>query len=159
MQKALDLNPKAPTPSPTADSFDWLDVRRFLNDKKQDWDKSAHYPFEDIPATEEAGFLCDWHFSRKTVGIGVKGRLEGTFDLTCDTCEQAFFEPVSVLIDEMYVLETFVDDNHGREKELLADDFYESVADDGQIDLKNLVHQYLTMEIVHHRLCVDCQST
>lgn len=115
----------------------------------------GEYVFEDIPT--QGSIRYDWLIRPKAAGLIVHGRLDGVLALDCARCLMPFTAPVSVLIEERYVFSRFTED-YGREKELQAEDFYETADEEGMLDLKDLARQFLLLETENHPLCglKDC---
>jgi uncharacterized metal-binding protein YceD (DUF177 family) len=72
--------------------------------------------------------------------------------LECARCLELFPVPVSLELNEHYVFDRFVDP-YEKEKELSAEDFYEVVSEEGDLDLSDLAHQFLILEVEEHSLC------
>jgi uncharacterized metal-binding protein YceD (DUF177 family) len=108
------------------------------------------YSYDDIKT--DGAVRCDWKFDVEAAGFTAHGVLNATLDQECARCLEAYQVPVSLEIDERFVLDSFVDRSE-KEKELSAEDFYEVVKADSELDLKDLAHQWLVLESENHPLC------
>jgi uncharacterized metal-binding protein YceD (DUF177 family) len=108
------------------------------------------YVYDDLKT--EGPVRCDWDFSPEIAGFHVHGQLDAILKLECMRCLEPYQVPVSLEIEERYVFEHYVDRSE-KEKELLSEDFYEVVKEDGELDLKDLAHQWLVLESENHPLC------
>jgi uncharacterized metal-binding protein YceD (DUF177 family) len=133
-------------------------TRAFNTGSKPEVGFQGEYVFEDIPT--QGGIRYTWAIRPKTAGLSVKGKLDGVLTLDCARCLMPFTAPVSLAVDERYVFSRFVEDT-GREKELQAEDFYETADEEGFLDLKDLARQFLLLEMENHPLCglADCHFT
>ena len=114
------------------------------------------YRYEDLKT--DGPVVCDWSLALETAGFVVHGSLQATVELECVRCLSPVVSPVVLQIDERFVFDSFVDRSE-KEKELLSDDFYEVVDEEGELDLKDLAHQWLLLESDSHPLCgrAECQ--
>jgi uncharacterized metal-binding protein YceD (DUF177 family) len=114
------------------------------------------YTFEDLKT--EGTVACDWQLKPETAGLSVHGTVHGTLLLECARCLEAFPVPVDLELDERYVFDRFVDP-YEKEKELSAEDFFEVVSEEGDLDLRDLAHQFLILEADEHSLCgrMECR--
>ena len=110
----------------------------------------GNYTFED-PKTEGA-ITCDWQVQPEAAGLSIHGNLKGAMALECGRCLEPYRVPVDLKIDERYVFDRFVE-RHEKEKELQSDDFFEVVDEEGELDLKDLVHQFLILEAENQLAC------
>lgn len=108
------------------------------------------YTYEDLKTSGPVS--CDWQLKPETAGLSVHGTVRGTMLLECARCLEPFPVPVSLELDERYVFDRFVDP-YEKEKELSAEDFYEVVSEEGELDLSDLAHQFLILEAEDHSLC------
>lgn len=111
---------------------------------------SGDYRFEDLQS--EGDVHCDWEVSREVAGMDVRGALHGDLVLECVRCLQPFPMRIDLDIDERYVLSHYTDP-YEREKQLSADDFFETIEEEGVLDLKDLVHQLLILEASQQETC------
>lgn len=114
------------------------------------------YRFDDVKT--DGSVFCDWDIALEAAGFVVHGELKATLEQECVRCLEPVVIPVALQIDERFVFDSFVDRSE-KEKELLSDDFYEVVDEDGELDLKDLAHQWLVLESENHPLCgrAECQ--
>jgi uncharacterized metal-binding protein YceD (DUF177 family) len=108
------------------------------------------YRFEDLQTG--GGVSCDWEIKPETAGFSVLGKLHGEVNLECVRCLAGYTVPIDLEINERYVYDSYVDP-YEREKELQADDFFEVANEDGELDLKDLVHQFLILESENQSTC------
>lgn len=115
----------------------------------------GHYTFDDIAT--EGPMICDWKIGPETAGFSIHGDIKGVMSLECARCLAPYPVPVALEIDEQYVYDSYVDP-YEREKELSPEDFFEVVSEAGELDLKDLVHQFLILESANHSACgqVEC---
>src|SRR5690606_11758888 len=129
------------------DTVKALDV---VQGRQQGVELHGEYRYEDVPT--EGTVACDWQLSSGGVRLNVKGRLHARLVLECARCLGSYTVPVDVNIRERYVFDSYVE--HGsREREITADDYYETVDEYGELDLKDLAHQFLVMEAEAHQTC------
>lgn len=114
------------------------------------------YTFEDLDTLGE--ITCDWKVKPETAGLSVKGNIRGVLSMECARCLMTYPLPVDLQIHERYVLDYYTDP-YEREKELQPEDFFEVVNEEGVLDLKDLVHQFLILEAANHTTCgrSDCE--
>lgn len=117
---------------------------------------TGNYEFEDLPTSGPA--CCDWDIRLEIPGVTVEGKLDAMVQVECARCLEIFEVPVGVSVHERYVFSKYVDEGE-QEKELHAEDFYEVVDEDGELDLKDLAHQLLILETSDDTLCgrTDCR--
>lgn len=108
------------------------------------------YTFEDIATSEPV--RCAWTIASATAGFTVQGQVDGVMQLDCYRCLEPYTVPVALAIDEQYVFESYTDP-YEREKELVSDDFFEVVSEAGELDLKDLAHQFLVLELANYGAC------
>lgn len=91
--------------------------------------------------------------ARTGVGVKVTGNVKTLLKLACQTCLRPYFQSLSVDLDELFVpyndfaavYQDGTPRQYEREKELLKDDFYEELGDDGDIDISDVVYQAVTL--------------
>ncbi len=110
----------------------------------------GQYTFDDLQTADDVE--CDWQVQPETAGLSVRGDLRGTLQLECARCLAVFPVPVAMTINERYVFNHYVDP-YGREKELQVEDFFEVVDEEGELDLKDLAHQFLILESANQSTC------
>jgi uncharacterized metal-binding protein YceD (DUF177 family) len=108
------------------------------------------YEFEDLKT--DGPVFCDWRFQPELVGLTVHGRIQGVMKLECDRCLEPYTVPVSLEVHERYVFKSSLT-RQEKERELQSDDFYEVVDEEGELDLKDLAFQFLTLESLGHPHC------
>lgn len=144
----------------STDTLKIADLLRKLSLSHNPADNLFHgeYQFEDIPG--DGLFHVNWTIKPGAAGIILHGKLTGVLALECDRCLTPYTVDVDLDIDERYVFSSFTED-FGKEKELLADDFYETTDEEGVLDLKDIARQFLLMEVENHPLCgtADCRFT
>jgi len=108
------------------------------------------YLFDDLKT--QGPVQCNWDFSPEIAGFSLHGNLDAVLDQECVRCLEPYQVPVQLDIEERYVFDSYVDRSE-KEKELQSEDFYEVVKEDGELDLKDLAHQWLVLESENHPLC------
>lgn len=143
------------SPESAMPSTDTLGVKAFLNSRTPVLKLHGSYTFDDLKTVEPVS--CDWEVRQEVAGLSVRGHLSGVVTLECARCLEPFDIPVEVDLDERYVLDRYVETTE-RERELQAEDFYEVVEEEGELDLKDLAHQFLVMETAELTTCgrPDC---
>lgn len=139
-------------------SVDVLDVKKFLNHREALLKLEGQYTYEDLKTPEPV--KCAWEIRQEVVGLSVKAHLTGLVEQECARCLEPFEVSVDAKIDERYVLNRYIDTSE-RERELQAEDFYESVDEEGTLDLKDLAHQFLIIETAQQPTCgrAECSFT
>ena len=89
--------------------------------------------------------------SLDAVGVRLSGRLQTLLKLSCHRCLKAYFQSLSVEIDERFVYRS--DEEVPRERELLRDDFVEPIPVDGILDISDVVYQAVTLATPTFCLC------
>lgn len=143
-----------PLPEPSSreggSSVELLAIKTFINSRTSVLRLQGQYTFEDLKTVEPVA--CSWEIRQEAAGLSVRGQIKATVTLECARCLEPFDVPVIVELDELYVLNRYVDTTE-RERELQADDFYEVVDEEGELDLKDLAHQFLVMELSEQSSC------
>jgi uncharacterized metal-binding protein YceD (DUF177 family) len=113
------------------------------------------YQFEDLRT--DGPVSTEWQAQPETAGLRVQGSVHGALVLDCARCLEPYEVSVDLQIDEHYVFASYVDP-YEKEKELSSEDFFEVVNEEGELDLKDLAHQFLVMEAENHSTCgrVEC---
>lgn len=137
-------------PSRQVQSADRLKVSDVVRNHKTATRFRGNYTFEDLKTAGDMS--CDWSIQSETAGISIHGKLNGIMELECGRCLEPYQVPVNMEIDERYVFGSFVE-LHEKEKELQSDDFFEVVDEEGELDLKDLVHQFLILESESQPAC------
>lgn len=143
----MTLSKDIPSPDQSNDTVKVIDVVR---NPKGVTRFEGHYTFEDLKT--EGNVSCQWQLQPETAGLSVHGKLQALLKLECGRCLETFQLPLSLNIEERYVFNSFFDPAE-KEKELHAEDFFEVVEEEGQLDLKDLVHQFLLLECENSYLC------
>ncbi|HEY9746845.1 MAG TPA: YceD family protein [Oculatellaceae cyanobacterium] len=140
-----------PLPHETfVDAAGILRIKPFLNSRTSVLRLEDQYVYEDLKT--DGPVICEWEIRQETAGLRVHGHVSGTVMLECARCLEEFPVPVAVALDERYVLERYVDTTE-RERELQAEDFFETIREDGELDLQDLAHQFLILETAEHSVC------
>lgn len=110
----------------------------------------GRYEFDDLKT--DGPVACTWRLQSEPVSLTVYGQVQGVMRLECVRCLEPYALPVALEVQERYV---FQDSLAGREKEreLQSADFYEVVDEEGELDLKDLAHQFLILESLEHPNC------
>lgn len=108
------------------------------------------YEFDDLKT--EGAITCNWRLQPELVGLSVHGNINGTMLLECARCLEPYQVPIALEIHERYVFSDSLASSE-KERELQADDFYETVDEEGELDLKDLAHQFLILESIEHPNC------
>ena len=108
------------------------------------------YEFEDLKT--DGPVSCDWRFQSELVGLTVHGKIQGVMKLECGRCLEPYDVLVNLEVHERYVFEGSLT-RQEKERELQSDDFYEVVDEEGELDLKDLAFQFLTLESLSHPHC------
>jgi len=98
---------------------------------------------------------------RASGGYKVTGHIKTLLKLTCHTCLRPYFQQIGVELDELFApYRPFKEDfemGASREKELLKNDFYDEVSEDGFIDITDVVYQAVTLAAPVFTHCgADC---
>ena len=131
--------------------MDTVKVRDIVQGRESACRFEGRYTYDDIRTEHEV--TCDWELNQATAGIRVLGYLQADLLMECGRCLAEYQVPIRMSIDENYVFSQYVDPYEGRERELQAEDYYETVEEDGNLDLKDLVHQLLIMESTVRPTC------
>ncbi|WP_373532264.1 DUF177 domain-containing protein [Vampirovibrio sp.] len=110
----------------------------------------GNYEFENLKT--EGPVSCHWRFQSELVGLTVRGQVNGVMKLECARCLEPYEVPVNLEVHERYVFESSLT-RQDKERELQSDDFYEVVDEEGELDLKDLAFQFLTLESLSHPYC------
>jgi uncharacterized metal-binding protein YceD (DUF177 family) len=141
------------------DDGDLLKVSRVLQGPSglplEEFRLKSNYLLEEIPT--DGPISCAWLIYPRPSGLTVKGRLKAVLALECTRCLAQYKASLSLDIEEEYMFSRF-NEGYGKEKELQADDFYETVDENGSLDLKDLLRQCLLLEVEEYAFCgrEDC---
>ncbi|HEY9679568.1 MAG TPA: DUF177 domain-containing protein [Drouetiella sp.] len=99
-----------------------------------------------------------------STNVRVEGQVKTLLKLHCDRCLNPYFQSLTVDIDERFVPTALL--SYGDEKtekhdgELLQDDFFEPLPDDGILDITDIVYQAVTLATPTFCLCGnECPGT
>ena len=155
-----DADDTVPSSNESTDVLKIADLLRklSLSHNAADTRFQGEYLFEDLPS--DGPLHVDWTIQPEAAGLSVHGKLTGVLSLECARCLTPYKVLLDMPIDERYVFSSFTED-FGKEKELLAEDFYETADEEGLLDLKDIARQFLLMEVENHPLCgtADCRFT
>lgn len=132
---------------PSVERIRVVDVTRGMNPTKQ---VLGHYEFDDLKTTGPID--CNWRLQAEPVGLSVRGEINGVMVLECARCLDSYDLPLNLKIQERYVFNDSLESSD-KERELHDDDFYETVDEEGELDLKDLAHQFLILESAEHPNC------
>lgn len=111
---------------------------------------SGSYEFEDLKT--EGPVTCHWRFQPELVGLSVYGDVQGVVTQECARCLEPYQVLLKLDIQERYVFADSLEQAE-KERELQADDFYEVLDEEGELDLKDLAHQFLILELANYPNC------
>jgi uncharacterized metal-binding protein YceD (DUF177 family) len=115
---------------------------------------------ESLPNSEAIKpVLGDLVISVSASGAQVVGRVQTLLKLSCHSCLAPFFQALSLDLDERFVYEDYLrgDSKDNRERELLKEDFVESIPYAGVIDVSDVVYQAVTLATPSYCSCgADC---
>jgi uncharacterized metal-binding protein YceD (DUF177 family) len=143
------MEPPQETP-PSAAGNERLNIPDLMHNRNAVTRFSSDYLYDDLKT--EGPVHCKWSFSPEIAGFSVFGHVAATLTRECVRCLEPYHVPVQVEIEERYVFDRFVARSE-KEKELQSEDFYEVIKEDGELDLKDLAHQWLVLESENHSLC------
>ncbi len=135
---------------PEALAGDSVSIKDLLNSRNTVIRLHGDYRFEDLET--EGPLQANWEFRPETAGFSIHGKLAGTAVLECMRCLTNYPVPLSIEVNERYVFDQYVDPTE-REKELQAEDFFEVISEEGELDLKDLAHQFILLEAESHAFC------
>lgn len=80
-------------------------------------------------------------------GMTVNGRVQTLLKLNCHVCLRPYFQSLTVDIDEQFSADRHFHhvEEQPRDRELTKDDFYESLPEDGVLDISDIVYQAVTL--------------
>ena len=92
--------------------------------------------------------------------VNVTGKIVANVKLVCDRCLKDFTKKFDVDVDETYTLgnlKTSVDGHSGHEVELKDGDFITDLNGEDEIDVDDLIYQYVTLNIPNPCVCdINC---
>lgn len=109
------------------------------------------YSYEDLPLKDPVQVVT--RIRLNSVGLTVSGSFRALLEEPCDRCYEPFERIVSDSFEERFVYEPLTDKTPPGEMELRSENFYEPVDPEGELDLKDLVHQLVVIAISHDRVC------
>lgn len=94
-------------------------------------------------------------------GYRLNGTVTTLLKLSCHNCLRPYFQQLSVEVDELFVRKPNYKEEFEmgapRDRELLKNDFYDEVSEDGFIDISDVVYQAVTLASpVFCRCGADC---
>jgi uncharacterized metal-binding protein YceD (DUF177 family) len=113
------------------------------------------YVIDEVPTIDPVS--CSWLIYPDSTGIRLSCNVKALLNVECKRCLEPFEVPVALELSESLMFNSF-NEVGGKEKELLSDDFYETVDENGTLDLRDFVRQFLVMEAENHEYCdrEDC---
>lgn len=90
-------------------------------------------------------------------GLKLSGHGEGLVEVPCNECLNPFGLPVAWEVEERFQFTRF-SAPPPKEQELHNEDFFETLDEDGILDLADLFRQYLVMEVSGTHVCPTCAS-
>lgn len=115
---------------------------------------------ESLPNSEAIKpVLGDLVISASAAGAHVVGKVQTLLKLSCHSCLAPFFQALSLDLDERFVYEDYLrgESKDNRERELLKEDFVESIPYAGVIDVSDVVYQAVTLATPTYCSCgADC---
>lgn len=109
------------------------------------------YEYEDLPLKEPVQVQAQIRLN--TTGVTVLGKFKAVVEEPCDRCYEPFERTLQNSFEERYVYESFIDLAPPSERELRSEDFYETLEPEGDLDLKDLVHQHIILAMSADRIC------
>ena len=91
-------------------------------------------------------------------GMRVRGTVKTLLKLSCNRCLKPYFQAIAVDLDERFVNLVEYADFAGAEtkdRELLKDDFFEYLPEDGLLDISDVVYQAVTLATPTFPFCGD----
>ena len=126
-----------------------LDLRQFHHSRKSQLMINTVYEFEDLET--QGPVKCNWDIRKSLVGLWVRADVYAhplfTNGQTLET------QPVAMdfQINEKFLFSHLAEDAYGGEQHLQSSDTcFETVDEEGTFNLKDLVRQYLILELAAH---------
>ena len=139
----------------SASDFETIAVKDILKETSENdagnYRIRTSYEIEEVPT--EGSVDISWLIYAEPTGLVVKAGLNATLLLECMRCLASYASPVVLEIEEHYVFTRFLEETFGKEHELQADEFFETLDENGVLNLKDLVRQVLLLEAEEHPLC------
>ena len=129
-------------------SGETVKVSDLLKSPRKDTELDGTYEYDDFKGEAK----CHWRLHVAPAGIDVRGTLRAEVELECGRCLSPFIVPVDADIDERLVFSRFIEPA-SREQEMRFSDYAEVIDEDSTLDLKDLAHQYLIMELSGEIFC------
>jgi len=108
------------------------------------------YEIEEVPTKEPVS--CSWLIYPDSTGISLNCNVKAVLKVDCKRCLEPFEVPIALELSESLMFSRY-NETFGKEKELLNDDFFETVDENGTLDLRDFVRQFLVMEAENHEYC------
>ncbi len=131
--------------------MDKLDIRKVAHSRNAVLNVEGTYSPEklgfnqnDVDNQLVEDVVCSWRFKTNSVGLWVQGVLSTSMAVPHRSTEAI---PIDLKISEKFVFDHVVDDDSlAGERQLTDGDFFETVDENGYLDLIDLVRQYVIME-------------
>ena len=136
-------------------------TRISVDDLKETPQRRENIAFNEVLPIDEAvkPVVGDLVLSLAAGGVKLTGNVKSLLKLQCQTCLRPYFYALSIDLDEYFVprLGAMAEFEMGapRDKELLKDDFYDSIPEDGFIDISDVVYQAVTLASPVFSRCGD----
>ncbi len=127
-----------------------IPVSEILRYRDTALDLSEAYQYDDIDSVE--GIRSDLHIQLNASGFRVYGNIRGSVTVPCDRCLEPVCEPIAIRLDEQYVF-SWIMPAQARDQEVQIEDFYEEIDEDGELDVRDLVHQMVLVETAVQHVC------
>ncbi len=137
-------------------STESVKISDLLKSRQSDFALEGHYSYEDMITPGEVN--CQWHVHVAAAGVDVKGTIQADVTEECGRCLSPFTVPVHASVDEKFVFRKFIQP-YEREQEWKSGDYTEVIDEDSELDLKDLAHQYLIMEVASEPFCERQECT
>jgi uncharacterized metal-binding protein YceD (DUF177 family) len=113
------------------------------------------FVIDEVPTKEPIS--CSWLIYPHSTGINLSCNVKAILTVNCTRCLEPFEVPIALKLSESLMFSSF-NETSGKEKELFNDDFFETVDENGTLDLRDFVRQFLVMEAENHEYCdrEDC---
>lgn len=130
--------------------MDVLNLPEMIKKRQDTLEMVSRYEFEDIKT--HGPVTCHWQLRLGSVGLWVKADVQADLIMPCAQTMEETVVPFETRINEKLAFRRYAGygDEYAppREKELKSgDDFFEVIDEDDLLDLKDLVRQYLVMEV------------
>jgi uncharacterized metal-binding protein YceD (DUF177 family) len=109
------------------------------------------YQYEDLPTV--APVTVEAHVLLNSTGGTVRGKFEAELEEPCDRCYEPYRRGIHESFDDRFVYESFIDAYPTGDMELRSEDYYDTVGEDGILDVKDLVYQHIVIAMSADRVC------